>query len=165
MRYNDYAPPFSLEKCFQPKPPHGICTTAFKLHRGRRIGSKRPVVPRLGPRGHHATRRHAGRASPHLERVERVGQGQDAAAGHLPDRPVPGGLLKRTPADCPRDPRRFLAGFYGDDFMDNGVKQRHQLLGRRQEGRRAEREEEDSVKKTSLSSCNYLKSYMHHLTN
>ena len=39
MRYNDYAPPFSLEKCFQPKPPHGICTTAFKLHRGRRIGS------------------------------------------------------------------------------------------------------------------------------
>ena len=40
MRFNtEYTSPFSLEKCYQPKPPHGICTTAFKLHPGHLIGS------------------------------------------------------------------------------------------------------------------------------
>ena len=140
MRFNtEYTSPFSLEKCYQPKPPHGICTTAFKLHPGHLIGSndlwkvrrerdvyllnamltfKRvgcssetktsslPLSPpsfstpsllrlrlclyptaahgaralaRVCDSRYHASSRHDGRTSTHLERMERLVQGQNAA--------------------------------------------------------------------------------------
>ena len=118
LRFNDYESPFSLEKCYQPNPPNGICTTAFKLHEGRMVGSNDlfglgSVLVDITP------------VVDMMDGNNRIWSGWDGwkkAKMRVEEiYPLTKCMYYDIEVDCPRDSLAFLRRMYGKDVLKKSV--------------------------------------------